>query len=134
MPTRASDERVRETARELREMERDADQVARSSIADEEVISQFADPRIGELITRWDMIMAPPDILVTNYSMLNVMLMREREEPLFQQTAQWLAEDATRRFTLVVDELHTYRGTQGPEPASADWNPPGFAPAALRRD
>lgn len=66
---------------------------------------------------RWDMIKRPPDILVTNYSMLNVMLMRECETPLFERTASWLRADPARAFTLVVDELHTYRGTQGSEVA-----------------
>ena len=32
------------------------------------------------MLTRWDMVRAPPDILVTNYSMLNAMLMRQLEE------------------------------------------------------
>ena len=63
------------------------------------------------------MVSAPPDILVTNYSMLNVMLMRDREENIFDATASWLEEDASRCLTLVVDELHTYRGTQGTEVA-----------------
>ena len=33
----------------------------------------------------------PPDILVTNYSMLNIMLMRSLEDPMFEQTRAWLA-------------------------------------------
>ena len=78
---------------------------------------QFPDPRYGELLTRWDMLTNPPDIFVTNYSMLNVMLMRQREEPIFETTRQWLAADQKRCFTLVVDELHAYRGTQGTEVA-----------------
>ena len=49
-------------------------------------LTQFADPRQGELMTRWDMITTPPDILVTNYSMLNAMLMRDVEEPMFEAT------------------------------------------------
>ena len=63
------------------------------------------------------MVEQPPDILVTNYSMLNVMLMREREVPLFEQTAGWLAEDESRAFTLVVDELHTTGAPPGSEVA-----------------
>src|SRR5262249_54993570 len=84
---------------------------------DLDLLSQFSDPRTGELLTRWDMVATPPDVLVTNYSMLNVMLMRDREEQLFRQTQQWLAADPFRCFTLVIDELHTYRGTQGSEVA-----------------
>ena len=58
----------------------------------------------------------PPDILITNYSMLNIMLMRSLESPIFEQTQRWLAKDKERNvFHLVVDELHTYRGTPGTE-------------------
>ncbi len=60
-------------------------------------ISQFSDPRVGELLTRWDMIAAPPDILVTNYSMLNVMLMREREDPIFDADSRVAARRRTAR-------------------------------------
>ena len=69
------------------------------------------------MLIRWDMVETPPDILVTNYSMLNAMLMREFEDPLFEQTRAWLAASPDNVFTLVVDELHLYRGTQGSEVA-----------------
>jgi Lhr-like helicase len=59
----------------------------------------------------------PPDILITNFSMLNVMLMRGLERNVFGLTQGWLAEDKSRVFTLVVDELHSYRGTAGTEVA-----------------
>lgn len=80
-------------------------------------LSQFPDPRSGEMLTRWDMIAHAPDILVTNYSMLNTMMMRHHEEDIFTQTAAWLAESRSNTFTVVVDELHLYRGTQGSEVA-----------------
>ncbi|MGH7717300.1 MAG: DEAD/DEAH box helicase, partial [Gemmatimonadaceae bacterium] len=117
LPRRTTDQSVQAVASELRQMERDIDDIQGGAVADAELISQFSDPRIGESLTRWDMIEQPPDILVTNYSMLNVMLMREREAPLFEQTRAWLGDDPARAFTLVVDELHTYRGTQGSEVA-----------------
>lgn len=82
-----------------------------------EALSQFQDPLSGELLTRWDMIATPPDIMITNTSMLNIMLMRELEAPIFDKTRAWLASDAANTFTLVVDELHGYRGTQGTEVA-----------------
>ena len=44
----------------------------------------------GEAWSRWDMQDAPPDVLITNYSMLNIMLMRDVEDPIFDQTRQWL--------------------------------------------
>jgi DEAD/DEAH box helicase domain-containing protein len=114
IPARGSDDRVRQAAEQLRQMERDREEM---DAHDLDLIAQFSDPRVGELLTRWDMISTPPDILVTNYSMLNVMLMREREEPLFEQTAAWLRASDDHALTLVIDELHTYRGTQGSEVA-----------------
>ncbi|WP_240547469.1 helicase-related protein [Mesorhizobium tianshanense] len=79
--------------------------------------SQFQDPSIGEMLTRWDMTSAAPDILITNTSMLNIMLMRDVEAPIFEQTKSWLQSNPANTFTLVVDELHSYRGTQGTEVA-----------------
>src|SRR5713226_7868652 len=67
--------------------------------------------------SRWDMQDSPPDILITNYSMMNIMLMRSMELPVFHLTRQWLAADRSHIFHLVVDELHTYRGTPGTEVA-----------------
>ncbi len=71
----------------------------------------------AEMRSRWDMTDAPPDLLITNYSMLNVMLLRSRDAGFFQQTRRWLDEDPAHRFTLVIDELHSYRGTAGTEVA-----------------
>lgn len=69
----------------------------------------------SELITRWDMQQFPPDILITNYSMLSIMLLREREQPMLEKTRRWLCESPNNRFFLVIDELHSYRGTAGTE-------------------
>jgi len=69
----------------------------------------------SEMWSRWDMQDSPPDILITNYSMLNIMLMRAVEAPIFDQTRAWLEADPTHVFHLIVDELHTYRGTAGTE-------------------
>lgn len=69
----------------------------------------------AEMILRCDMQENPPDILITNYSMLNIMTMRHAENSMFEKTKAWLKEDKRHVFTLVVDELHTYRGTAGTE-------------------
>jgi DEAD/DEAH box helicase domain-containing protein len=97
---------------ELTELEHDAKLVAGSPAA------RFF-PRIegAEMWSRWDMQDHPPDVLITNYSMLNIMLMRAIEAPIFDQTRQWLAASPEHVFHLVVDELHTYRGTPGTEVA-----------------
>ncbi|MCU1336685.1 MAG: box helicase [Bryobacterales bacterium] len=98
--------------KELRDMEQEAQQVAGHSAA------RFF-PRMdgGEMWSRWDMQDDPPDVLITNYSMMNIMLMRSLEMPVFELTRQWLEADRSRVFHLVVDELHTYRGTPGTEVA-----------------
>lgn len=58
---------------------------------------------------RQRIILSPPDILLTNYVMLELIMTRPRERQLVQQ-AEGL------RF-LVLDELHTYRGRQGADVA-----------------
>ena len=82
---------------------------------DEAHRARLARPFGSELLTRWDMQDAPPDILITNYSMLAVMLVRERENNMLQATRHWLESDRRNRFSLVIDELHSYRGTAGTE-------------------
>jgi ATP-dependent helicase YprA (DUF1998 family) len=74
-------------------------------------------PRDPELITRHEVQAAPPDVLVTNYSMLEYMLMRPLERPIFDRTREWLAKNPDERFFLVIDEAHLYRGAQGAEVA-----------------
>jgi DEAD/DEAH box helicase domain-containing protein len=96
----------------LRRIDKEAREITGS-----EVRPHFSDPRCGEMLTRWDMIESPPDIFITNTSMLNVMLLRENEKAIFEKTRQWLAESKENCFYLVVDELHSYRGTQGSEVA-----------------
>ncbi len=66
--------------------------------------------------SRWDMQETPPDILITNYSMLSIMMMREIDEPIFEKTKKWL-QNKDHIFHLIVDELHLYRGTAGAEVA-----------------
>ena len=58
---------------------------------------------------RQEIVANPPDILLTNYVMLELILTRPRERGLVR-AAQGL------RF-LVLDELHTYRGRQGADVA-----------------
>ena len=53
----------------------------------------------------------PPDILLTNYVMLEYIL--TRQDPLDQQ----VISDAQGLEFLVLDELHTYRGRQGADVA-----------------
>ncbi|MFB6085821.1 MAG: DEAD/DEAH box helicase [Halodesulfurarchaeum sp.] len=81
-------------------------------------------PGDRELFTRQEMHSAgeddyggTPDILITNYSMLEYMLLRPIEQPLFEDTREWLEEDEDNELTIVLDEAHLYRGAQGAEVA-----------------
>lgn len=85
----------------------------------------------AEMRTRFDMQDTPPDIMITNFSMLSIMLMRDIEDPIFEQTKDWLEcatefdktltpaqkeeERKARIFHIIIDELHLYRGGTGSE-------------------
>ena len=73
------------------------------------------DPNDSELIFRGEMQVCPPDIMVTNYSMLEYMLLRPIEQKIFDRTQDWLASDQQNQFTIVLDEAHMYTGTTGSE-------------------
>ena len=80
--------------------------------------SPFMFPSVdgSELTNRWDMQADPPDILITNVSMLSAMLNREVESSIFEKTKKWLERDDAY-FFLVLDELHLQRGAAGTEVA-----------------
>lgn len=69
----------------------------------------------GEMVSRWDMHDAPPDVMVTNASMLGAMLSREVEDAIFDKTRKWLESDESAYFYLIFDELHLIRGSSGTE-------------------
>lgn len=72
-------------------------------------------PDDPELITRHEVLENPPDVLVTNYSMLEYMLMRPLERPIFDYTREWLSANKDERLLLIIDEAHMYRGAAGAE-------------------
>ncbi len=80
-----------------------------------EFIRAVTMPDDSELLTRHEVQAAPPDLLVTNYSMLEYMLMRPIERPIFDRTREWLAENPGETFLIVLDEAHLYRGAAGAE-------------------
>ena len=69
----------------------------------------------AEFITRFEMQGHPPDILITNYSMLEYMLMRQREANIWNKTKEWLDASKDNRLLIVLDEAHMYRGSAGGE-------------------
>ena len=74
-------------------------------------------PEDSELITRGEVLDSPPDILITNYSMLEYMLMRPIERPIFDKTLKWLQINPNEKLLLVLDEAHMYHGASGTEVA-----------------
>lgn len=70
------------------------------------------EPRVqNELLSREAMQAKPPHILLTNYAMLEYLLLRPDDSPLFDgpSSGRW-------RF-IVLDEAHVYGGAQGTEVA-----------------
>lgn len=65
----------------------------------------------NEMLTRDEMHENPPHILVTNYAMLEYMLLRPEVNTIFQ------GEKAKSFKFLILDEAHTYRGAHGTEVA-----------------
>jgi hypothetical protein len=94
---------------------------------EEAAFIQRMSPDAAEMFHRWEMQATPPDILVTNISMLSIMLMRHADPAvpgdradadIFEATRRWLAEDRENNiFQLVIDELHLHRGSAGTEVA-----------------
>lgn len=67
------------------------------------------DPISNELLSRAEMKKTPPHILLTNYAMLEYLLVRPLDTPLFDGAL------ATSWRWLAVDEAHVYGGSQGAE-------------------
>lgn len=63
----------------------------------------------NERLSRDEMVVSPPHILITNFAMLEFMLLRPSESPFFDPpfNGNW-------KF-LVLDEAHTYGGAKGAE-------------------
>ena len=75
------------------------------------------DDEDAELITRFEMQQFCPDILITNYSMLEYMLLRPREQKIWDDTRIWLDSNEENKLLFVIDEAHMYRGSSGGEVA-----------------
>ena len=56
-----------------------------------------------------------PDLLITNYSMLEYILLRPIEQPLLDDTQTWLRDNPDEKLLIVMDEAHLYRGSGGAE-------------------
>lgn len=76
-----------------------------------DVFGEDAVPNNSEIIDREQQRRTPPDILITNYVMLELLLTRNDDAALFREEIK-----RNLRF-LVLDELHTYSGKQGADVA-----------------
>ena len=116
-PLKATDRgKIAEIAAEMRALKAEYSGLAGEQDLTEKDLALFSNPANHEMLVRWDIVENPPDILVTNYSMLNAVLLREFEASMFTKTRDWL-RNPTHVFTLAVDELHSYRGSSGSEVA-----------------
>ncbi len=78
--------------------------------ANEAYRAQFGEPpNPNELLSREQMQAAPPHILLTNYAMLEYLLLRPEDSVFFD------GETARHWKFLVMDEVHTYDGAKGIE-------------------
>lgn len=68
-----------------------------------------------ELFTRHEIQLTPPDLLITNYHMLEYMLIRPIEKSIFDSSKSWLKENPDEKFLLILDEAHLYNGAGGAE-------------------
>ena len=73
------------------------------------------DEEDAELVTRFEMQQFCSDILITNYSMLEYMLLRPRENKIWTDTKDWLNADPANKLLFIIDEAHMYRGSSGGE-------------------
>lgn len=74
-------------------------------------------PNDAELLTRFEMQSHAPDILVTNYSMLQYMLIRSIESGIWAATKSWLERNPDEKMLVIIDEAHMYKGAAGGEVA-----------------
>lgn len=86
-----------------------------SEETDEKAVNQYrnlnggADPLPNELLSRQRMRENPPHILLTNYAMLEYLLLRPTDNEFFD------GDSANDWRFIVLDEAHSYAGTKGTE-------------------
>src|SRR5690606_12675730 len=100
-PTRRS-RKLQELFRASIAMQRTQDQArerdAQRREDEDEVRFLFPSVDGGELTSRWDMQATPPDILITNITMLNAMLARDVDAPILDKTREWIVNNDDAYF------------------------------------
>ena len=79
-------------------------------IGEREGVQRTKVSRLGLINDRGALRDTPPDILLTNYKMLDQLLLRQQDQSIW-------AKSATSLTYLVLDEFHTYDGAQGTDVA-----------------
>ena len=80
-----------------------------AALAEYHALNNGAEPNENELISRAQMKDTPPHILVTNYAMLEYLMVRPDDDVFFR------AENAHKWKYIVLDEAHVYSGSTGIE-------------------
>jgi ATP-dependent helicase YprA (DUF1998 family) len=83
-----------------------------SDALDEFIEREGTEPIKNELISREQMRKTPPHILITNFAMLEYLLLRPGDSIFFNE------QNASRWHSIVFDEAHTYCGAKGIEVAT----------------
>lgn len=81
----------------------------RQALNEYRALNNQREPKQNELISREEMIATPPHILITNYAMLEYLMIRPRENVFFN------GPSARYWKFIVMDEAHVYSSTTGIE-------------------
>lgn len=81
-------------------------QTKNAALREYQILNKQAKPKANELISREEMIENPPHILITNYAMLEYLMIRPAENVFFNGNS-WKY--------IVLDEAHIYKGSTGIE-------------------
>lgn len=79
------------------------------ALAEYKALNQNQSPIVNELISRDEMVTSPPHILITNYAMLEYLMLRPRDSVFFD------GDGAKHWKFIVFDEAHVYNGSTGIE-------------------
>lgn len=81
----------------------------RDALIDYKMLNGDENPKSNELISRDQMIESPPNILITNYAMLEYLMLRPKDNVFFDGSY------ANNWKFIVFDEAHVYNGSTGIE-------------------
>ena len=81
----------------------------KDAMAEYQSLNEGRIPKANELISREQIIDSPPHILITNYAMLEYLMVRPKDSVFFS------AEFSDKWKYIVLDEAHVYNGSTGIE-------------------